>query len=67
MPQVVSTYFGEHNFDVVRNPKVHVQIDDARHFLLTTQREVRRGHVGSARSVGEGRGDALHARSSSTS
>ena len=41
------------------------QLDDARHFLLTTQREVRRDHVGSARPVGEGRGDALHARSSS--
>jgi spermidine synthase len=36
VPRVVSTYFSEHNFDVVRNPKVHVQIDDARHFLLTT-------------------------------
>lgn len=32
----VSTYFSEHNFDVVRNPKVRVRIDDARHFLLTT-------------------------------
>ena len=37
VPRVVSTYFGEHNFDVVDNPKVHVQIDDARHFLLTTK------------------------------
>jgi spermidine synthase len=37
VPRVVSTYFAEHNFDVVRNPKVHVQIDDARHFLLTTR------------------------------
>ena len=36
VPQVVSTYFSEHNYDVVRNPKVHVQIDDARHYLLTT-------------------------------
>jgi spermidine synthase len=36
VPKVVSTYFSEHNFDVVRNPKVHVQIDDARHFVLTT-------------------------------
>jgi spermidine synthase len=32
----VSTYFAEHNFDVVRNPKVHVRIDDARHFVETT-------------------------------
>lgn len=37
VPEVVSTYFSEHNFDVVRNPKVRVQIDDARHFLLTTK------------------------------
>ncbi len=37
VPKVVSTYFAEHNFDVVRNPKVHVQIDDARHFVQTTK------------------------------
>src|SRR6185369_12524668 len=36
VPRVASTYFSEHNFDVVRNPKVSVHIDDARHFLLTT-------------------------------
>jgi spermidine synthase len=36
VPQVVSTYFAEHNFDVVRNPKVTVHLDDARHYLLTT-------------------------------
>jgi len=36
VPRVVSTYFSEHNFDVVRNPKVRVRIDDARHFVETT-------------------------------
>jgi spermidine synthase len=36
VPRVVSTYFAQHNFDVVRNPKVHVRIDDARHFVETT-------------------------------
>ncbi len=36
VPRVVSTYFSEHNFDVVRNPKVEVRIDDARHFVETT-------------------------------
>ena len=36
VPRVVSTYFAEHNFDVVRNPKVTVHIDDARNFLQTT-------------------------------
>ncbi len=37
VPKVVSKYFGDHNFNVVDNPKVHVQIDDARHFLMTTK------------------------------
>src|SRR5438105_11408609 len=37
VPRVVSAYFAEHNFDVVRNPKVHVRIDDARHFVETTR------------------------------
>jgi spermidine synthase len=39
VPRVVSTYFSEHNFDVVRNPKVSVQVDDARHFLFTTKQK----------------------------
>jgi spermidine synthase len=39
VPKVVSTYFAEHNFSVVTNPKVHVQIDDARHFLQTTHQK----------------------------
>jgi spermidine synthase len=36
VPDVVSTYFADHNFDVVRNPKVRLHLDDARHFLQTT-------------------------------
>jgi spermidine synthase len=36
VPRVVSKYFAEHNFNVIGNPKVHIQIDDARHFLMTT-------------------------------
>jgi spermidine synthase len=36
VPRVVSTYFAEHNFNVVNNPKVHVRIDDARHFVEAT-------------------------------
>ena len=36
VPRVVSTYFGEFNHNVIRNPKTQVVIDDARHFLLTT-------------------------------
>jgi spermidine synthase len=36
VPKVVSTYFSEHNFDVVNNPRVRIHIDDARHYLQTT-------------------------------
>ena len=39
VPRVVSKFFGAHNYNVVDNPKVHVQIDDARHFLLTTHQK----------------------------
>ena len=28
VPKVVSKYFGAHNYNVVTNPKVHVQIDE---------------------------------------
>ncbi len=37
VPQAASAYFSEPNFDVLRNPKVQVRIDDGRHFLLTTK------------------------------
>ncbi len=37
VPRVVSTYFGKENYDVVKNPKVRIAIDDARHFLLTSR------------------------------
>ncbi|HZD04908.1 MAG TPA: fused MFS/spermidine synthase, partial [Longimicrobiales bacterium] len=36
VPKVVSTWFSEENFAVVQNPKTRVRIDDARHYLLTT-------------------------------
>ena len=36
VPQAASTYFSEPNFDVLRNPKTQVRIDDGRHYLLTT-------------------------------
>jgi spermidine synthase len=36
VPEVVSTYFSEYNYGVAQNPKVDVRIDDARHYLLTT-------------------------------
>jgi spermidine synthase len=39
VPRVVSREFGMHNFEVVDNPKTQIVIDDARHFLLTTDRK----------------------------
>ena len=36
VPRTVSTFFSHHNFDVARNPKVRITIDDGRHFLVTT-------------------------------
>jgi spermidine synthase len=35
----VAEYFGAYNYNVVKNPKVTVHIDDARHFLLTTDQK----------------------------
>ena len=37
VPQAASAYFSEPNFDVLRNPKVQVRIDDGRHYLMTTR------------------------------
>ena len=37
MPWTVDKYFTPDNFNVVKNPKVEVRIDDARHFILTTR------------------------------
>jgi len=37
VPEVVSTYFSYENYDVVRNPKVTIRNDDARHFLISTK------------------------------
>lgn len=34
--KTVSTYFSAYNFDVIRNPKVRVRLDDARHVLQTS-------------------------------
>ena len=37
VPKVVAPFFGAFNDHVVDNPKVHVEVDDARHFLTTTK------------------------------
>jgi spermidine synthase len=38
VPKAVAAYFGDYNDHVVEDPKVTVEIDDGRHFLLTTDR-----------------------------
>jgi spermidine synthase len=37
IPRVVSTYFSKENYSVLKDPRVQVIYDDARHYLLTTQ------------------------------
>jgi spermidine synthase len=39
VPKSVAEYFGDFNYHVVTNPKVNIHIDDARHFLLTTDQK----------------------------
>lgn len=39
VPRSVAKYFGMHNYNVVDNKKVAIHIDDARHFLLTTDQK----------------------------
>jgi spermidine synthase len=39
VPRVVSEFFSQHNYDVARNPKVTIHLDDARHYLLTTDKK----------------------------
>lgn len=36
VPRSVSTHFAEYSFDVINNPKVDIHLDDARHYLLTS-------------------------------
>jgi spermidine synthase len=37
IPQVVATHFRRENHDVVRDPRVQIVYDDARHFVQTTE------------------------------
>ena len=37
VPQAASKYFSKPNFDVLRNSKVHVLIDDGRRYVITTK------------------------------
>ena len=36
VPVMASQHFGPHNFDVYKNPKTRLILDDGRHFLMTT-------------------------------
>jgi spermidine synthase len=37
IPQVVSRYFGDVNYEVLNDPRVEVIYDDARHYILTSR------------------------------
>jgi spermidine synthase len=37
IPQVIVSYFGEENYNVVHDPRVEIVYDDARHYILTTR------------------------------
>ena len=37
IPQVVAQYFGPENYNVVKDPRVEIIFDDARHYVLTTK------------------------------
>ena len=39
VPKAAAIYFHEPNFGVLENPKVHVRLDDGRHYLLTTREQ----------------------------
>ncbi len=39
VPKAAAAYFRDPNFDVLENPKVHVRLDDGRHYLLTTREQ----------------------------
>jgi len=36
IPKVVAQYFGKENYNVVKDPRVKIVYDDARHYVLTT-------------------------------
>ena len=37
IPKIVAEYFAEENYGVVRDKKVEIVFDDARHYILTTR------------------------------
>ena len=61
IPQKIAGHFSEENFNVVNDPRVQIVYDDARHFVLTTNEQVRHHHQRPDSSVGQGRCLALYA------
>jgi len=39
VPEFVASHFNDYNFNVASNPKVAIEIDDGRHFLMTTDQK----------------------------
>jgi spermidine synthase len=39
VPKFVASHFSEYNFDVAANEKVSIEIDDGRHYLMTTDQK----------------------------
>jgi spermidine synthase len=37
VPRAAAEYFGDVNFNVIRDPKVRVRVDDGRHYLMTSK------------------------------
>ena len=37
IPKVVSRYFARENYDLIKDPRVQIVCDDARHYILTTR------------------------------
>ena len=61
IPKVVAEYFAEENYGVVRDKKVEIVFDDARHYILhDTKNSTSSPPTRSIR--GSRGGDALHAR-----
>jgi len=53
IPPVATRFFGKENNNVLNDPRVAMVYDDARHFVLTTPREVRCDHLRPDSSVGQ--------------
>ena len=55
IPPTATRYFGDQNYEVMRDPRTQIFYDDARHFILHHVGEVRHHHLRPDPSVGQGR------------